>query len=63
MLAYVFPGQGAQFKGMGRDLFDEFSELIKKADHILGYSIKDLCLSDEKRGSLIRSIHNLQFIQ
>lgn len=48
MLAYVFPGQGAQFKGMGRDLFDEFSELIKKADHILGYSIKDLCLSDEK---------------
>lgn len=35
MLAYVFPGQGAQFKGMGRDLFDEFSELIKKADHIL----------------------------
>ncbi|QOQ56389.1 ACP S-malonyltransferase [Bacillus amyloliquefaciens] len=48
MLAYVFPGQGAQFKGMGRELFDEFSELIKKADHILGYSIKDLCLSDTK---------------
>ncbi|CUB39712.1 Polyketide biosynthesis protein BaeE [Bacillus subtilis] len=46
MLAYVFPGQGAQFKGMGGDIFNEFSDLVHRADAILGYSIKDLCLSD-----------------
>ncbi|ELR72072.1 Malonyl CoA-acyl carrier protein transacylase [Fulvivirga imtechensis AK7] len=43
---YLFPGQGSQRKGMGGDLFDEFQELTKKADKILGYSIKELCLSD-----------------
>src|SRR4051812_36667715 len=44
--AYVFPGQGSQRKGMGENLFDEFPELTKKADKILGYSIKELCLND-----------------
>ncbi|MBL6447900.1 ACP S-malonyltransferase, partial [Fulvivirga sp. 29W222] len=43
---YVFPGQGSQRKGMGGDLFDEFPEITKKADKILGYSIKELCLND-----------------
>ncbi|WP_028981317.1 ACP S-malonyltransferase [Sporocytophaga myxococcoides] len=43
---YVFPGQGSQIKGMGGNLFDEFQELTKKADKILGYSIKELCLND-----------------
>jgi trans-AT polyketide synthase/acyltransferase/oxidoreductase domain-containing protein len=46
MLAYVFPGQGSQQKGMGGELFDEFKELTSKADEILGYSIKELCLED-----------------
>ncbi|MGN8844969.1 ACP S-malonyltransferase [Niallia sp. HCP3S3_B10] len=46
MKAYVFPGQGSQVKGMGAELFDEYSEFTKKADEILGYSIKDLCLND-----------------
>ncbi|OME95117.1 MULTISPECIES: ACP S-malonyltransferase [Paenibacillus] len=46
MLAYVFPGQGAQKKGMGEELFDEFKELTAQADDILGYSIKQLCLED-----------------
>lgn len=44
--AYVFPGQGSQQKGMGAELFDVFPELTKKADEILGYSIKELCLND-----------------
>jgi malonyl CoA-acyl carrier protein transacylase len=43
---YVFPGQGSQKKGMGENLFDEFPELTKKADKILGYSIKELCVDD-----------------
>lgn len=47
MLAYVFPGQGAQKKGMGEGLFDEFEDLTAQADSILGYSIKRLCLEDQ----------------
>ncbi|AJQ26209.1 ACP S-malonyltransferase [Pelosinus fermentans] len=46
MITYVFPGQGSQSKGMGGSLFDEFKELTAKADEILGYSIKQLCLED-----------------
>lgn len=46
MKAYIFPGQGSQAKGMGGDLFDEFADFTQKADKILGYSIKELCLQD-----------------
>jgi len=46
MIAYVFPGQGSQKKGMGKDLFDSHAELIDRADEILGYSTKTLCLDD-----------------
>ena len=44
MKAYVFPGQGAQFAGMGKDLYDSkplAKELFDKANDILGYSITD----------------------
>ncbi|SFS42521.1 ACP S-malonyltransferase [Marininema halotolerans] len=46
MSVYVFPGQGSQAKGMGGTLFDEFQDFTQKADQILGYSIKKLCLED-----------------
>jgi len=46
MMTFIFPGQGSQQKGMGGTLFDEFKELAVKADEILGYSIKKLCLED-----------------
>lgn len=46
MKVYVFPGQGSQSKGMGQGLFDKYPELTSKADKILGYSIKKLCLED-----------------
>lgn len=49
MKAFVFPGQGSQVKGMGGTLFDEFQELTDKADKILGYSIKELCLEDPNK--------------
>ena len=45
MKAYIFPGQGAQKKGMGEALFDAYPELTAKADRILGYSIKELCVN------------------
>jgi trans-AT polyketide synthase/acyltransferase/oxidoreductase domain-containing protein len=46
MKTYVFPGQGSQQKGMGGNLFDEFKDLTKIADAVLGYSIKKLCIED-----------------
>ncbi len=46
MKVYLFPGQGAQRKGMGKNLFEEFNDLTQKADEILGYSIRELCLED-----------------
>ena len=46
MKVFMFPGQGSQKKGMGGDLFDQFPEITRTADEILGYSIKQLCLED-----------------
>ena len=45
-VAFVFPGQGAQKVGMGKDFYDNYDiakKLFKEADEALGYSIMNMC--------------------
>jgi malonyl CoA-acyl carrier protein transacylase len=49
MIAFVFPGQGSQKKGMGQALFDtvpEYKSIEQQVDALLGYSMRQLCLED-----------------
>lgn len=43
--AVLFPGQGSQHVGMGRDVFASQPDLIDTADEVLGWSLRDLCAS------------------
>lgn len=49
MPTYIFPGQGSQAIGMGKDLFSQFPKITAEADAILGYSIAALCVDDPHR--------------
>ena len=50
MKAYVFPGQGAQFPGMGKDLYESSSDakqMFEEANEILGFSITDIMFGED----------------
>ncbi|MDC3305912.1 ACP S-malonyltransferase [Flavobacteriales bacterium] len=50
MKAYVFPGQGAQFPGMGKDLYEASvaaKQMFEKANEILGFSITDIMFGED----------------
>ena len=50
MKAYVFPGQGAQFPGMGKDIYEasaDAKQMFEKANEILGFSITDIMFGED----------------
>ena len=57
-IAYIFPGQGSQFVGMGKDLFQRYPDFVSKADKVLGYSIEELCTLDPDN-----KLNNTQYTQ
>jgi [acyl-carrier-protein] S-malonyltransferase len=47
-IAFVFPGQGSQFVGMGKDLYDHVPsarELLEEANEVLGYDLANICFN------------------
>jgi [acyl-carrier-protein] S-malonyltransferase len=49
-MAYIFPGQGSQSVGMGKDLFDNFAtarEVFEAADDALGFKLSDMCFAGD----------------
>ncbi len=51
-VAFIFPGQGAQYIGMGKDFYDKFEtskDIYRKAGHILGINMEELCFEENDR--------------
>jgi [acyl-carrier-protein] S-malonyltransferase len=52
MNAIIFPGQGAQYKGMGKDLFDNFAsarKVLTDIDAALGFKISEICFNGDEQ--------------
>ena len=49
-IMYIFPGQGSQYKGIGKDLYSEFDvakDIYDQANEVLGYDIVKLSFDDQ----------------
>ena len=58
-IGFLFPGQGAQYAGMGKDLFEEFPaarKIFESADTILGYPLSKICFEGPE-DKLTRTLH------
>ena len=64
MKAYIFPGQGAQYPGMGKDLFESSkiaAKYFNEADEILGFKISDIMFDGSAEDLRQSRLHNQQF--
>jgi [Acyl-carrier-protein] S-malonyltransferase (EC 2.3.1.39) len=60
-IAFVFPGQGSQHAGMGKDIFENFNEarlILEESSDILGLDMKNLILGDD--GAALNLTENTQ---
>lgn len=49
MIAYMFPGQGSQFNGMGAGILERYPDVVQEAERCLGYPISEICLAKDDR--------------
>lgn len=51
-IAFMFPGQGSQYVGMGKDFYEQFEEskeVFQKATELLGFSMEELCFKENEQ--------------